>query len=74
MDFDPNENDAEGIMALVLFGIVCLAVQGVSFHFFAPELVGGTRAIPTRCDDAAILEFGSGYLSECFGPCGDPTL
>ncbi len=74
LDFDPNENDAEGIMALVLFGIVSIAVLGVSFQFFAPELVGGTGTIPVRCDDAAILEFGSGYLSECFGPFGDPTL
>ena len=74
LDFDPNENDSEGVMALVLFGIVSIAVLGVSFQFFAPELVGGTGTIPARCDDAAILEFGSGYLSECFGPFGDPTL
>jgi len=66
LDFDPNENDSEGAIALVLFGIVSIAVLGVSFQFFAPELVGGTGTIPTRCDDAAILEFVSGYLSECF--------
>lgn len=74
LDFDPNENNSEGVIALVLFGIVSTAVLGVSFLFFAPELVGGTGTIPARCDDATILEFGSGYLSECFGPFGDPTL
>lgn len=75
LDVDPNESDAEGVVALVLFGFISLVVLGLSFQFFTmPELVGGTGTIPARCDDAEILEFGSGYLSECFGPFGDPTL
>jgi hypothetical protein len=75
LDVDPNESDAEGAVALLLFGIISIVVFGISFQFFTmPELVGGTGSIPSRCDDAEILEFGSGYLSECFGPFGDPTL
>lgn len=75
LDVDPNENDAEGVVALVLFGFISVVVLELSFQFFTlPELVGGTGSIPARCDDAEILEFGSGYLSECFGPFGDPTL
>ncbi len=74
LDVDPNESDAEGVVALVLFGFISVVVLGLSFQFFLPELVGGTASIPARCDDAEILEFGSGYLSECFGPFGDPTL
>lgn len=75
LDVDPNESDADGVIALVLFGFISVVVLGISFQFFTmPELVGGTGSIPSRCDDAEILEFGSGYLSECFGPLGDPTL
>ncbi len=75
LDVDPNESDADGVVALVLFGFISVVVLGLSFQFFTmPELVGGTGSIPSRCDDAEILEFGSGYLSECFGPFGDPTL
>eukprot|EP00984_Skeletonema_dohrnii_P015918 scaffold6989_cov72-Skeletonema_dohrnii-CCMP3373.AAC.1 len=75
LDVDPNESEADGVVALVLFGFISVVVLGISFQFFTmPELVGGTGSIPSRCDDAEILEFGSGYLSECFGLFGDPTL
>lgn len=75
LDVDPNESDAEGALVLLLFGIISVTVLEISFQFFTmPELVGGTGNIPLRCDDAEILEFGSGYLSECFGPFEDPTL
>ena len=75
LDVDPNESDTDGVVALVLFGFISVVVLGISFQFFTmPELVGGTGSIPSRCDDAEILEFGSGYLSECFGLFGDPTL
>ena len=75
LDVDPNESDSEGLMALIFFGFISAVVFGLSFQLFTlPELVGGTGSIPSRCDDAEILEFGSGYLSECFGPFGDPTL
>ncbi|KAL3776852.1 hypothetical protein ACHAWO_004257 [Cyclotella atomus] len=50
-----------------------MAVLALSFQFFVlPEIVGGAGSVPLKCDDAEILEFGSGYLSECFGPFGDP--
>lgn len=75
LDVDPNESDSDGVVALVLFGFISVIVLGISFQFFTmPELVGGTGSIPSRCDEAEILVFGSGYLSECFGPFGDPTL
>jgi len=72
LDVDPNEDDSEPIIALI-FGIICVGALILSFEYFiVPEIVGGTGTIPNKCDDAAILEFGSGYLSECFGPFGDP--
>ena len=72
LDIDPNE-DGEAGVALFIFGVISLAVLALSFQYFVvPEIVGGVGTVPTKCDDAAILEFGSGYLSECFGPFGDP--
>ena len=73
LDIDPNE-DGEADIALVIFGMVSLATLALSFQYFlVPEIVGGVGNVPAKCDDAAILEFGSGYLSECFGPFGDPA-
>ena len=75
LDVDPNDNDSEGVVALLLFSSISVVILGISFQFVTmPELVGGTGSIPSRCDDAEILEFGSGYLSQCFGLFGDPTL
>ena len=72
LDVDPNEDDGEGAMALLIFGAFCSIALALSFqYFFAPEIVGGTGTISAQCDDAARIEFGSGYLSECFGPYGD---
>ena len=59
---------------LIIFGIVTLSALAISLQLIVPELVGGTGSIPEKCDDAEMLEFGSGYLSECFGLSGDPTL
>ena len=73
LDIDPNE-DGEAGVALAIFGVISLAVLALSFQYFVvPEIVGGVGTVPSKCDDAAILEFGSGYLSECFGPFGDPV-
>ena len=73
LDIDPNK-DGEADIALVIFGLVSLAALTLSFQYFlVPEIVGGVGRIPSKCDDAAILEFGSGYSSECFGPFGDPA-
>jgi hypothetical protein len=73
LDIDPNEEGEAGI-AIAIFGVVSLAVLALSFQFFAvPEIVGGVGSVPAKCDDAEILEMGSGYLSECFGPFGDPA-
>ena len=77
LDVDPNEDEAEGVMALLIFGIITLSAIAISLQLFLiPELVGGTGSIYQKhiCDDAELLEFGSGYLSECFGLFGDPTL
>jgi len=72
LDIDPNEDDGESAIALLIFGAICSAALILSFQYFvAPEIVGGTGAISAQCDDAARIEFGSGYLSECFGPYGD---
>jgi len=72
LDVDPNEDDAEGRVALLWFGAICLASLALSFEYFVvPEIVGGSGTISEKCDDAARIEFGSGYLSECFGPYGD---
>lgn len=73
LDVDPNEDDSEGGIALFIFGVICLGALALSFEYFImPEIVGGTGTIPIKCDDAAMLEFGSGYLSECYSPFGDP--
>lgn len=72
LDVDPMEEGEAGI-ALVLSGAVSLAALILSFQYFlVPEIVGGTGSVPAKCDDAEVLEFGYGYLSECFGPFGDP--
>jgi len=71
LDVDPNEDDTEGDIALVVFGVICLGALALSFEYFiVPEIVGGSGKIPDRCDDGPILEFGSGYLSECFDSFG----
>ena len=72
LDIDPNEDDGEGAAALLIFGAFCSITLALSFQYFVvPEIVGGTGTISAQCDDAARIEFGSGYLSECFGPYGD---
>ena len=72
LDVDPNEDDGEGAVALLIFGAFCSAALALSFQYFvAPEIVGGTGTVSALCDDAERIEFGSGYLSECFGPYGD---
>ena len=72
LDIDPNEDDGEGATALLIFGAFCSITLALSFQYFvAPEIVGGTGTISAQCNDAARIEFGSGYLSECFGPYGD---
>lgn len=72
LDVDPNEDDAEGRVALLWFGAICVASLALSFEYFvAPEIVGGSGTISDECGAATRIEFGSGYLSECFGPYGD---
>ena len=72
LDVDPNEDDGEGAVALLIFGAFCSAALALSFQYFvAPEIVGGMGTVSALCDDAERIEFGSGYLSECFGPYGD---
>ncbi|KAL7528647.1 hypothetical protein ACHAXR_002548 [Thalassiosira sp. AJA248-18] len=42
LDVDPNEDDSEGVVALLIFGVVTLAVIAISFEYFiVPEIVGG---------------------------------
>ena len=41
-------------------------------NFLFLDLVGGgSGSVSELCEDAPQIDFGSGYLSECFGPYGD---
>ena len=63
LDVDPNEDDVEGGIALLIFGVVCFGVLALSFEYFTlPDFGGGAgTTIPDKCDSVEILEFGSGY-------------
>ena len=62
LDVDPNEDDVEGGIALLIFGVICVAVLAISFEYFTlPEIGGGAgTTLPDKCDSVE-LEFGSGY-------------
>lgn len=69
LDVDPSE-DGPGV--LVVFGAGCVAAFVLLYNFLLGEVVGTTTGeVSKLCDDAARIEIGSGYFSECFGPFGD---
>jgi hypothetical protein len=72
LDIDPNEEN-EGALVLVVFGILSLLGFSWINHLLLNEVVG-TGSVSQLCEDSAKVEFGSGYLSECFGPYGDGPL
>lgn len=69
LDVDPNADDP-GVTALVFSGILT-ASFGLLYMFLLDEITGGTAQVSELCEDAEKLEFGQGYLSECFGAFGD---
>ena len=68
LDVDPNEDSPS---VIVLFGVIVVAAFVGLYNLLLEEVVGGTGEVSKLCDDAAKLEIGSGYFSECFGPYGD---
>ena len=71
LDVDPNEDDSEGAIALLIFGFVSAVAVLLSFELFTlPEIVGGTGQLSAECENGELLEFGSGYLNECLGSSG----
>lgn len=72
LDVDPNAEEEDNNPVSTLFGGLVIAGFALAFNLFlSDQIVGGTGNISALCDDAARLEFGQGYLSECFGPYGD---
>ena len=70
LDIDPNdENDGPG--ALLVFGALGIISFGFLFSFLIDEVVGNTGQVSKLCENAEKLEFGSGYVTECFGLFGD---
>jgi len=73
LDVDPNEEN-EGAVAVLIFGVICVAALAFSYNVLVDEVVGGTVQVSALCDDAAKIEVGTGLFSECFGPYGDRSF
>lgn len=73
LDVDPMEDETEGLTSVFVFGVV-IAVTLTFFPYILEEVIGygNTKTVVSElCNDATRVDFGSGYLSECFGPYGD---
>jgi len=68
LDIDPNEEE-EGALALLVFGVTCLMALTLSYNLLLGEV--GPGQVSKFCDDTHRVELGSGYFSECVGPYGD---
>mmetsp|Transcript_20380 Transcript_20380/g.46030 ORF Transcript_20380/g.46030 Transcript_20380/m.46030 type:complete len:303 (-) Transcript_20380:31-939(-) len=68
LDIDQNEDGSEGVIALLIFGVVSAVAVLLSFELLTlPEIIGGARRLSEECENGELLEFGSGYLNECLG-------
>jgi hypothetical protein len=69
---DDNNDNSQVIIQQIIGGLFVIGFGWVFNFILANQIIGGTTGtVSSLCDDAPILEFGSGYLSECFGPYGD---
>lgn len=68
LDVDPNEDGPE---VLFVFSAICIVAFALLYKVLFEEIFGSTGEVSKLCDDAARIEIGSGYFSECFGPFGD---
>ena len=73
LDIDPNDDGSEGVIALLIFGVVSAVAVLLSFGLFTlPEIIGGAGRLSVECENGEFLEFGSGYIDECLGSHANP--
>jgi len=62
LDIDPNEDDREGIAALISFGFICVVGFALSYDFLMEQSHPYGDGVAGLCEE---VDLGFGYYSDC---------